>query len=208
MRDDHLTGLVDPAHTAVLTMEMQRGVIGDLAVYLELRDAAASSGTVRSAGEVVRAAHGAGARVVHCTVGYRPDGVGSALNCRILASAAERNGGRLDEGQPGTELIGGLNVRPADLIVSRSHGLTPFTSTGLDQILRNMGVRTVVAVGCSINIGILGLVLTAVDLGYQVVVASDAVVGVPPDYGRMVMSNTIALLATIVSSDELVTTWG
>lgn len=64
------------------------------------------------------------------------------------------------------------------------------------------------AVGCSLNIGVLGLDLSAVDLRYQVLVPSDAVVGVPPDYGRMVMSNTIAMLATIVSSDELVSTWG
>lgn len=208
MRDEDLAGLADPVHTAVLTMEMQRGVIGDLAVFPDLRDAAVSSGILRSAGEVVRAARGAGARVVHCTVGYRSDGVGTAINCRMLALAAERNAGRLDEGQPGTELVRELDLQPSDLVASRSHGLTPFTSTDLDQVLRNLGVSTVVAVGCSINIGILGLVLSAVDLGFQVVVASDAVVGVPPDYGHMVMSNTIALLATIVSSDELVTTWG
>ena len=74
-------------------------------------------------------------------------------------------------------------------------------------MLRNCGVRTVVAVGNSINIGILGLVLTAVDLGYQVVVPRDAVVGVPVEYGESVMANTIALLATVVSTDDVVAAW-
>jgi nicotinamidase-related amidase len=64
-----------------------------------------------------------------------------------------------------------------------------------------------VAVGNSINIGILGLVLAAVDLGYQVVVPSDAVVGVPVEYGESVMENTISLLATVVPTDDVVDAW-
>ena len=89
----------------------------------------------------------------------------------------------------------------------RLHGLTPFTGTSLDRVLRNMGVDTVVAIGNSINIGVLGLMLSAVDLGYQVVVPRDAVAAVPAEYGEQVLANTIALLATIVSSDDLVATW-
>ena len=63
------------------------------------------------------------------------------------------------------------------------------------------------AVGSSVNIGILGLVLVAVDLGYQVVVPRDAVVGVPVDYGEAVLDNTIALLATLTTTTELVGVW-
>jgi nicotinamidase-related amidase len=148
-----------------------------------------------------------GATIVHCTAEFRPDRRGSAANARVLAAAAELNGDRLDRGQPGTELIPELLADPGDLVLPRSHGLTPFVSTELDQVLRNCGIRTVVAVGNSINIGILGLVLVAVDLGYQVVVPRDAVVGVPVDYGDSVLDNTIALLATITTTAELVATW-
>ena len=41
-------------------------------------------------------------------------------------------------------------------MVSRLHGMTPFTSTSLDQILRNLGIRTVVATGVSVNLGVIG----------------------------------------------------
>jgi nicotinamidase-related amidase len=85
--------------------------------------------------------------------------------------------------------------------------MTPFTSTSLDQILRNLGVTTVVATGNSVNIGVLGLVMVAVDLGYQVVVVRDAVAGVPKAYADAVLDNTIALLATIVTTDELLAAW-
>ena len=125
----------------------------------------------------------------------------------MLAASLKLAGDTLDEGMPGTENIPELDVQPSDLIVARTHGLTPFTGTELDQLLRNMGVTTIVAVGNSLNVGVIGMVLSAVDLGYQVVVPSDAVVGVPVEYGAEVMANAVALLATVTTTDELVTAW-
>ena len=85
--------------------------------------------------------------------------------------------------------------------------MTPFTSTPLDQMLRNMRVTTVVATGNSVNIGVLGLVLTAVDLGYQGVVPRDAVAGVPASYADAVIDNTIAMLATVTTTNDLIEAW-
>jgi nicotinamidase-related amidase len=66
----------------------------------------------------------------------------------------------------------------------------------------------VVAAGLSLNLGIPGLCLEAVNLGYRVVVVSDAVAGMPAAYGDAVMANTISLLATRVRADELIDAWG
>ncbi len=74
-------------------------------------------------------------------------------------------------------------------------------------MLRNLGVTTVVATGVSVNLGILGLAIEAVNLGYRVVVATDAVAGVPRDYADAVMRNTIALLATRATVDEIARAW-
>ena len=199
--------LVTPGHTAVVTMELQRAVVGDLAALPDLRDAAASVGLPATAGRVCAAARTAGVRVVHCNAAFRADRQGSAFNSRMLAASAKLAGDRLDLGQPGVDNIPELEVQPSDLIVERTHGLTPFTATELDQLLRNMGVTTVIAVGNSINVGILGLVLAAGDLGYQVVVPADAVVGVPVEYGETVMTNTISLLATVTTVDEILAVW-
>lgn len=202
-----LHDLLDPSSTAVVTMELQRGVVGDLAALPHLRDAAEAVGMPANAGRVCAAARSVGATVVHCTAEFRPDRLGSVRNARILAAADQLNGDRLDRGQPGTELIAELGGDPGDLVVPRTHGLTPFVATELDQLLRNCGVRTVVAVGNSINIGVLGLVLSAVDLGYRVVVPRDAVVGVPVEYGDVVIDNTISLLATLTTTDEVAAAW-
>ena len=202
-----LDDLLEPESTAVVTVEMQRAVIGDLAALAELREAASEVGLVEHAAEICAAARRAGARVVHCTAVFRPDRAGSVANCRLLAATAELMGDRLDEGRPGAELVPALGVAPSDLVVPRHHGLTPFPGTELDQTLRNVGVTTVVAVGCSLNVALSGLVLNAVDLGYQVVVPEDAVVGVPVEYGRSVLANSLDLLAMVVTSAEVVARW-
>jgi nicotinamidase-related amidase len=81
--------------------------------------------------------------------------------------------------------------------------MTPFTSTSLDQILRNLGIRTVVATGVSVNLGIFGMVMTALDLGYQVVLVRDAVAGVPVEYAESVIDESLTLISTVVSTEEL-----
>ena len=77
----------------------------------------------------------------------------------------------------------------------------------LDQLLRNMGIRTVVATGVSVNLGIFGMCLTALDLGYQVVVVRDGVAGIPADYADAVIDNSLSYIATVVTADELLGVW-
>jgi nicotinamidase-related amidase len=204
-----LTELVAPAHTAVVTMELQRGVIGDLAKMGALREAALARGTFEGAGRLVRAAHLADVRIVHCTAEFRPDRAGSAANCRILAQSAKAGPDQaLTIGSERVQLIPELELDPArDIVVPRMHGMTPFMGTSLDQILRNLGVTTVVAAGVSVNIGLLGLVMSAVDLGYQVVVPVDAVAGVPDDYAEQVLEHTLAYLGTLCGVADLEAAW-
>ena len=63
------------------------------------------------------------------------------------------------------------------------------------------------ATGVSVNVGILGLCLSAADLGYQVVLVRDAVAGVPAGYAESVIENTLAMVATVVTSAELLEAW-
>lgn len=79
--------------------------------------------------------------------------------------------------------------------------------TDLDPILRNLGVTTIVAVGVSVNVAIINLVMDAVNAGYRVVLPRDAVAGIPTAYADAVIDNTLALLATVTTTDELLQAW-
>jgi biuret amidohydrolase len=68
-------------------------------------------------------------------------------------------------------------------------------------------VRTVVATGVSVNVGIMGLVIEAVNAGYQVVIPREAVAGAPDEYVAAVMEHTLRLLATLAPVDQVVGVW-
>jgi nicotinamidase-related amidase len=89
----------------------------------------------------------------------------------------------------------------------RAHGVSPFSGTSLDVTLRNLGVRTIVATGVSINVGVFGMVLEAVNLGYSAILPTDCVTGLPRDFASAVIEHSLALLATRVTSEQLIRLW-
>jgi nicotinamidase-related amidase len=201
-----LADLVVPARTAVLTMEIQRGVVGDLSSFPELAAEADRVGVAAHTAQLLAAARAVGAHVVHCTAEFRADRAGSTANCRLIAAMVRRPD-HLLAGTPATELVPGLGPEPSDLVCARLHGVSPFSGTSLDTWLRNLGVTTVVATGVSVNLGVLGLAIEACNLGYQVVVPRDAVAGIPTEYAAAVLDNTFPLIATLTSTDAVVAAW-
>ena len=201
-----LHALVDPARAALLMMECQEGVIGGDGKLGALADAVARHGTVGAIGRVLGAARRASVPVFHCTMSRRPDGKGAAVNCLLLAATAKRGVG-LVPGSAAHAIVPPLAPVDGEWVVTRYHGVTPFHGTELDAILRNLGVRTVVATGVSVNIGILGLTIEAVNAGYQVVIPKDAVTGTPDDYVESVFEHTLRLLATITTTAEVASAW-
>lgn len=203
MRPD-LSELVAPAHTAVVTQECQGAVVGPDAGLAALADAARHEALPNIA-RLLPAARAVSANVVHCLVQRRPDGLGSNHNAKIFAIG--RNDVGILPGTPGATLLPEFGPEPDDLVLSRWHGLGPMGGTDLDAILRNLGVRTIVAVGVSVNIAIINLVMDAVNAGYRVVLPRDAVAGIPKDYADAVIDNTLSLLATVTTTDDLLRAW-
>jgi biuret amidohydrolase len=58
-----------------------------------------------------------------------------------------------------------------------------------------------------VNIGMLDFAFDAVNAGYQMVMPRDAVAGIPEDYATAVLDNTISLVATLPSTDEVLAAW-
>src|SRR5882757_7246657 len=200
----NLADLAAPAHTAIVTQECQGAVIGPnaglAALAEEARRVALPNITL-----LLPAARAAGVRVVHCLVQRRPDGLGSNHNAKIFAIGR----GQVDiaPGTSGAAVLPELGPEPTDLVLSRWHGVGPMGGTDLDAVLRNLEVSTIVVVGVSLNIAIPNVVMDAVNAAYRVVVPSDAVAGIPTEYGDAVIANTLSLLATITTTDELLNVW-
>ncbi len=187
-----LRDLVDPAHTALCIVECQNGVVGEGTALPALAEAAA--GMLTTLADLAGAARAAGVTVVHATAQVHPGRWGASNNARLFG-VARRSPVQLE---PGSD---------ADVVVPRFHGLSPFSGTELERLLRNAGTTTVVLAGVSLNVAIPNAAFDLVNAGFQVVVASDGVVATPPEYGEQVLANTLAFVATLADAEELSAAW-
>ncbi|MFI9583212.1 cysteine hydrolase [Streptomyces sp. NPDC052236] len=197
---------LEPATTALLTVECQRGVVGPDSALPELAEAARSSGALDNVARLVAGAHAAGVQVLHAVAERRPDGRGANHNARLFRAA-----GRLPvqqhSGTTAVRIAPPIEVADQDLVVRRLHGLSPIAGTDVDALLRNLGCRTLVVTGVSANVAIPNAVFDAVNLGYTAVVPGDAIAGVPADYTPAMIRNTLALVATVTTTDSVLACW-
>ncbi|MCX5206794.1 cysteine hydrolase [Streptomyces sp. NBC_00237] len=204
---ERLVAQLDPGTTVLLTVECQEGVVGEDSALPELAAQARKSGVLGNVARLVAAAHGAGVQVVHAVAERRPDGRGASRNARLFR-AAERLPVQQIAGTRAVRVAEPIEVAEADLVVRRLHGLSPVAGTGVDALLRNLGCRNVVVVGVSANVAVPNAVFDLVNLGYGVVVAEDAIAGVPEEYVAAVVRNSLALVATVAGTGDVCGVWG
>jgi nicotinamidase-related amidase len=200
-----LAALVAPAHTAIVTSEVQNGVVGPRSALPALAEAAAAT-MLPNLTRLLPVARAAGVQVVHCTAYRRADGKGANHNARLFMGV-RKSPVALLPGTPEVEVVPELGPHPDDLVLTRTHGLDPMAGTDLDPVLRNLGVRTIVVTGVSVNVAVTNLVMDAVNRGYDVVLPRDAVCGIPQAYADAVIDNTLALLSAVVTTDDLLEIW-
>ncbi|MEU6065122.1 MULTISPECIES: cysteine hydrolase [Streptomyces] len=199
---EELGELLDPASTVLLTVECQQGVVGPDSALPELAREARASGALGNVARLVAAAHDSGLQVIHAVAERRPDGRGANRNARLFR-AAERLPVQQLSGTTAVRVAPPIEVTEEDFVVRRLHGLSPVQGTDVDALLRNLGCRTLIVTGVSANVAIPNAVFDAVNRGYAVVVPRDAIAGVPSDYTPAMIRNTLALVATVATTDEV-----
>ena len=197
--------LVDPNHTALLLVECQNGVIGEKSSFPDLAEV--SKHVIPNLGTLAQAARNSKIKVIHGLAMIRNDGWGSNNNARLFGAARRSPVRQL----PDTEAVEPIKEigfdKELDLLLPRFHGLSPTSGTELDALLRIEEVRTVVVSGVSLNVAIQNCVFDLINNGYQVVVPIDAVAGVPIEYGKAIIENTLAVLATLTDVESLIKVW-
>ncbi len=78
----------------------------------------------------------------------------------------------------------------------------------MDVTPHSLGVETVVATGVSLNVGIPGVVIEALNHGYHVVLVTDCVAGYPVDYAKQVVEHGLGRITTRATAQQLLDLWG
>ncbi len=197
---------LDPKSTALIVFECQEGVIGEKSHLPGLAAAARDGEMVAHIATLLDSARSCGVGVFYCTVNKRPDGIGNPFNTPIEMRLRSQNPDP-DAAPDMGEVVAALAPQEGDVVVSRQHGLTGFYESGLDTFLRNTGVRSVVLTGVSVNIGILGTAIEAVNRGYTAIVPTDCVAGDPPEYAEQALRYAVRNVALLTGHSEVAAAW-
>ena len=202
-----VSSLVNPNHTALLTNEVQSSVVhadGDLAENARR--------ILPNIVDLAEAARLAGVPVLHAVKHFRRDSLARNRNI-VLYQLRGVLPGKESPPEPDSRLQPGCHVVPElgpderDLVMTRLHGMGAVHDSGIDPVLRILGVSTVVVVGVSLNVGIPNSVMDLANRGYDVVVPSDAVAGTPTEYQDQVMRYTIRYLARVTPTRSILEAW-
>jgi nicotinamidase-related amidase len=193
----------EPRTTALLFVECQRGVIGDLSVLPALAEAAQPA-----LGAMARLATGArdvGVQVVHLT--YLPLAGGRSASQRSPLMRATTSTAAWQESDAPLEIVPEIGAGPDDLVLPRHQGISPVHRTEVLSILRNMGIDTIVVAGVSTNLAVPLVAVGAADEDFGVTVATDATVGTPAEHHASMLRHSLAFVARLATTDELLADW-
>jgi len=195
--------VTEPDKTALLFIECQRGVVGDLSVLPDL--AAAAKPVLATMGRLAAAARNSGVQVAHLT--YLAAAGGRSTNRRSPLMRATLATAEWSESHPAAEVVPEIGVGPNDLVLPRHQGISPVHRTETLAILRNMGIEEVVVAGVSTNLAIPLVAVGAADEDFSVTIPTDACIGTPPEHHTSMLKNGLAFVARLTTVTELVAEW-
>ena len=201
----------DPAHTAVLSIDMHQGHLADTP------DCPCPEPRAREIVEPVNrfhaAARAAGVPVIHVRSVLRKGGIdditGVASAWRKTFPLHVGDIPNVDEhaieGTRWTEFV--TEVTEDDLVVSGKKRLSPFFATDLDFLLRQMNRKVVVVDGGMTDCCILNTSFDASNMGYRVIVARDLVRGTDDNLEAAALSIVSLHLGLVMDGDDITAMW-
>ena len=129
----------------------------------------------------------------------------------VLVNVTGRAPGRTDAGGPGgtgtlppgwADIIDELDRQPDDHLITKRRR-SAFHDTGLDTLLRDLGVTQVVLAGVSTSAGVESTARSAHDHGYHVVLATDAMADHDPGSHRHSLERVFPKLGETATSAEI-----
>lgn len=190
---------LSPAHTAVLSMDLQAGIVSAYAQN--------HPDLIQRAAHVLDAARTSGMIVIHVQVGFRPGfpevNPRNPLFGAILRSPERR---QLFRGSA-SGIHPALGPAQTDIVITK-HRISAFAGTDLEMILRARQIDTLILFGIATSGVVLSTLLDACDADYRIIVASDCCLDAEPELHACLMDRLFPRRGTVLTAAELLPSFG
>jgi nicotinamidase-related amidase len=180
---------IDPRRTALLVMDYQAGILS------RLGDAEALLSCAADAIAVVR---GRGGQIGYVRVAFEDADYDTVPPHSRFASIGQE----MHSDSAATAVHDAVAPEPGDIIVRKTR-VGAFSTTDLDQQLRDRGIITLILAGISTSGVVLSTVRDAADRDYQVLVLADACADPGPGVHEFLTEKIFPRQAHVITAAEL-----
>jgi nicotinamidase-related amidase len=137
--------------------------------------------------------------VIHHRIVFYPGGNFGGANAPIFRMIGPES---LKLGSWGADALEGLEAMPNEPVLIRNR-MSSFNGTGLDVLLRNAGVTTVVVAGVWTNMAVEHTVRDAADHGYRSILVTDATSSINADWHEAALNYALTNIAEFQSTGQV-----
>jgi nicotinamidase-related amidase len=189
-----MTLMLDPRRCAFLAMDFQHDILAVTPQYREKH-------LLETVTRVLDAARHTSATIVYITVSFRDDYADAPAHSPLFQ--AEKARGVMKVGSPGAAICEELTPQTGDLVINK-HGVDPFNSTHLANVLRARDVETLVLMGVWTNYVVEATARTGADSGYRIIVVTDGCASDTEDHHQFFITQILPMLGTAATAIDVI----
>lgn len=201
----NLSARVDPAHAALLVVDMQNDFCAEGGYIHKTRNAdmSGSPALAKRISSLVEDGRAHGVPVVWIRANYEP----RFLSPQAMLKREERQPGLVccAGGSWGWEFFA-VRPHPDDLMIEK-HSFSGFYGTELDRLLRFRGIKTLIFTGVATNTCVESTLRDGFFLGYYIVLVEDCCSSAARHLHQGTIENVRANFGEVTSAAELTKLW-
>jgi nicotinamidase-related amidase len=186
---------IDVGRSALVLMDHQYGILEQLPAAEEVVGAAAAA---------ISEVRARGGLIVYVRVGFTEAEFASVPEANLLVSGvlAERGRETFAADSPRTAIHAALAPQEDDIVLRKTRAGV-FSTTDLDERLRQRGIDTMIIAGVSTGGCVLSTVRDASDRDYRLFVLADACADTAPEVHKFLIEKIFPKQARVITSVEL-----
>jgi nicotinamidase-related amidase len=192
---------LDPSTTALLLVDLQNDNVHPDGAFASsgAADHAVEQNLVPHVRQLLDWARDRALPIIHNRIVFYPGGDFGGTNAPIFRMIGPES---LKLGSWGADALDGLEALGDEPVLIRNR-MSAFNGTGLDVLLRNCGIITVVVAGVWTNMAVEHTVRDAADHGYRSVLVTDATSSISADWHGAALTYALTNIAELHSTGEV-----